>query len=130
MDTTTNRQPNTLVSLATKKSKEIVRHEFTKEELMIMKDTIAQNLVKLKKKSKELKDFKDIIKAETKPLNHENNELLEDVVTGFKDVEMEVLLVPDYDNKIMEFYSEATGAKVGERRMLMSEFQAEINFPQ
>lgn len=126
MTTTT---PNTLVSLAIKKSTEIIRHEFTKEELMMMKDTIAYNLEALRKKRQELKEIKARYKGEMEPLHAENEQLLENVIRGFADDEKMVLLVPDYDNKVMEFYDEATGEKVGERKMLMSEFQMVINFP-
>ena len=126
MTTTT---PNTLISLATKKSSEIIRHDFTKDELIMMKDTITHNLEVLRKKQQELRDIKQKYKGEMKPLHAENELLLENVIRGFADNEKTVLLVPDYDNKIMEFYDETTGEKVGERRMLLSEFQQEINFP-
>lgn len=125
----TTTAPNTLVSLATKKGMEIIRHEFTKDELVMMKDTITHNLEVLRKKQQELKNIKQQYKGEMKPLDAENEVLLENVIRGFEDVEKLVLLVPDYDNKIMEFYDETTGEKVGERKMLMSEFQQEINFP-
>ncbi|MCO5238898.1 MAG: hypothetical protein M9904_02475 [Chitinophagaceae bacterium] len=126
---TTIATPNTLVSLATKKSSEIIRHEFTKDELIMMKDTITHNLEVLRKKQQELKNIKQEFKGEMKPLYAENELLLENVIRGFADTEKMVLLVPDYENKIMELYDEDTGLKVGERRMLMSEFQLEMNFP-
>jgi hypothetical protein len=111
-----------LLNLATVKQKEIIRHEFSSEEMAEMKDQISTNLIKLNDLNDELDEVKAEYKGKTTPLEKENKRLLMDIRLGFRDQELEVYLVPDYDNRIMELYND-DGNKVGERKMMMSEYQ-------
>lgn len=113
---------NALLNLSTIKQKEIIRHEFSKDEMAEMKDQISTNLIKVNDLKEELDEVKEVYKAKINPMEKENKRLLLDIRLGFRDQEMEVHLVPDYDNRIMELYNDE-GNKVGERRMLMSEYQ-------
>lgn len=115
-------EKNALLNLSTIKQKEIIRHEFSNEEMAEMKDQISTNLIKLNDLNDELDEIKAEFKGKTTPLEKENKRLLLDIRLGFRDQEMEVHLVPDYDNRIMELYNEE-GNKVGERKMMMSEYQ-------
>jgi len=72
-----------------------------------------------------LKEIKDDFKEKMNPLKKDNRHLLYDVKHGYSDEEIEVYLVPDFDNMIMEQYN-SEGTKVGERKMLMSERQSKL----
>lgn len=113
---------NALLNLSTIKQKEIIRHEFSADEMAEMKSQISDNLIKVNDLKEELDEVKDVYKAKINPLEKENKRLLMDIRLKFRDVEMEVHLVPDYENRIMELYNEE-GEKVGERKMMMSEYQ-------
>jgi hypothetical protein len=123
MSTVTDKQA--LLNLATTKQKEIIRHEFSKDELADMHSGVAQNCIKLSDLEEELQEVKDGFKEKLNPLRKANKYLLKDIRNGFRDEEKEVYLVPDYANNIMEMYNEE-GEKVGERRMMMSERQLQL----
>jgi hypothetical protein len=120
MSTVTSK--DALLTLATVKQKEIIRHEFTRDETIEMKDQISTNLIKINDLKDELDEIKEQFKASINPMEKENKRLLMDIRLGFRDQELNVYLVPDYDNKIMELYDDE-GTKVGERKMMMSEYQ-------
>lgn len=114
-----------IIELATKKSTEIIRHQFTDQELSEMKDAVSKNLMKLIDYEDELKEIKDEFKEKMNPIRKENKHLLKSIRNGFEDQELEVYVVPDFDNKIVEFYNEE-GDKVGDRKMLISEMQGRL----
>lgn len=115
-----------LLSIALTKQKEIIRKILKEEETNDMKTTIANNLIRINDLQTELDEVKSVYKDKMKPLQKENVGLLQDFKNGFIDETLEVYLVPDYDNKIMEFYNE-DGVKVGDRRMMMSEMQGRLS---
>lgn len=115
-----------LLNLSITKQKEIIRHEFTAEELNDIRNSIADNLMKVNDLEEELQEIKDDFKGKINPLKKENKHLLKDNKNKFRDQEIEVYLVPDYDSKIMEFFNEE-GIKVGDRKMMMSEMQGRLN---
>jgi hypothetical protein len=125
MSTITNKEA--LLNVALSKQKEIIRHQYTQDEMNALHVAIAQNLIHLNDLDDELKDIKETFKAKTSPLEKGNRSLLRNIKNGFIDQEIEVYLVPDYENKIIEFFDER-GDKVGERRMMISELQGKLNF--
>lgn len=114
-----------LLNLSITKQKEIIRHEFSAEELNDIRNSIADNLMKVNDLEEELQEIKDDFKGKINPLKKENKHLLKDNKNRYRDQEIEVYLVPDYDNKIMEFFNE-DGIKVGDRKMMMSEMQGRL----
>lgn len=114
-----------LLNLSINKQFEIIRKVLSKDETDDMKTSIANNLMALKSLENELDEIKASYKAKMKPLQKEMYEILNAVNNGFIDNKMEVFLVPDYDNRIMEFYNEE-GDKVGDRKMMMSEIQGSL----
>lgn len=123
MSLVTNKEA--ILNLATIKQKEIIRHEFSKDEMADMKDQVSTNFIRLSDLEDELQEIKDDFKSRMDPLKKDNKHLLMNIRLGFTDKEMEVLLIPDYDNRIMELYDEQ-GTKLGERKMLMSEYQGRL----
>ena len=115
-----------ILNLATKKQSEIIRHEFSDDEINAMQAQITMNLRKNYDLADELQEIKDGYKQKMKPLEKENKLLLSFTKNGFVDKEQDVYLIPDYDNKIMELYNDE-GVKVGERRMLMEEYQGRLD---
>ena len=120
------KEKSALINLSISKQKEIIRKEFTKEEMADMKDQVSTNLMQLNDYEEELQEIKDSFKSKMNPLKKDNKHLLRNIKNKFIDETVEVYLVPDYDNKIMEFYNEE-GLKVGERRMMMSELQGRLD---
>lgn len=127
MENKTTIKPDNLIHIAMSKQKEIIRHEFTEDEKNAMMITLTRNLIKLNSLKEELQSIKDDYnKVRMAPMDKENNVILRNVYHGFRDDEIEVFLVPDYDNKIVEFYN-LEGHKVGERRMMLSELQGRLS---
>ncbi len=115
-----------LLNLSVNKQKEIIRKDLTKEEMDEMKTTIANDLMEVNRLEEELAEVKAVYKQKMAPLKKEIAGLLSHVKAKFIDETLEVYLVPDYDNRIMEFYNDE-GTKVGERRMMISELQGKLN---
>lgn len=120
MSTVTSKE--SLLTLAISKQKETIRHMFTHEEISEMSSFIIQNLQRINGLKSELDEVKNSFKEKINPLEKVNTQYLADVGNGFRDQEIEVYLVPDYDKRIIEFYS-TEGEKMGERRMMISETQ-------
>jgi flagellar motility protein MotE (MotC chaperone) len=124
MSTVTDKKA--VLNLSISKQREIIRKELSKDEMDDIRTSITNNLQKLHEYQEELDEVKAEYKAKMKPLEKQNGKLLVDIKNGFIDESIEVSLVPDYDNRIVEFYNEE-GVKVGERRMMMSELQGTLN---
>lgn len=114
-----------LLNLATTKQVETIRTEFNKDQLNEMREMVTDFLIKINTKEDELSDIKDKYKAEINPMKKQNKMLLTDIRAGFRDEEMEVYLIPDYDSKTMELYNE-DGDLVGKRKMFMAELQMKL----
>jgi hypothetical protein len=110
------------------RSKEIIRHTFTDEEIKDLSLGIADNLMKAGDLEDQMKKFKEEIDLKLKPLKSETAEILRDIRNGFRDAEHEVFLVPDYETRTVDFY-DLEGNKIGDRRMTMSEFQGNLFHP-
>jgi hypothetical protein len=117
------------INTHTPKGREVIRHHFTKDELVTMKDSLATNCIALQRKQDELDEIKDSFKLVMKPMEKTHKGLLTDINNGYVDQSMEVYYVPDYDRGIMEMYNEAS-EKVYERPLTVSERQQQIPFTQ
>ena len=98
-------EKGSILHLSTEKKIETIRHEFTQEETNDMRETIANNLMKLMDIQDEFKKVKEEFKAKMEPFAQGNKLLLRLVRQRYDDVEMEVYLVPDYENRIMDLYT-------------------------
>jgi hypothetical protein len=124
MSLVTNKE--SILNLAMTRQKEIIRKEFTQEELNEMRTTVTKTFFEINDLEDEFAVVKESFKGKIKPLEKENAIVLKQIRNGFVDQNVEVYLVPDYDNKIVEFYDEE-GNKVGDRKMMMSELQGRLN---
>lgn len=115
-----------ILNLAVKKQKEVIRHVFSEEEINTMNGNISSNLRKSYDLQSALDEIKEEYKGKMKPLEKENRILLKQTKDGFVDRDQEVYLIPDYDNRIMELYDE-NGIKVGDRKMLIQEMQGHLD---
>lgn len=114
-------QPNkNIVSLAVNKEEHVIRREFTPEELTCKKEEFAQNAIVFSRLENELSEVKKGFKERMDPVKSEGKRILADIKAGFEDVKMEVLLVPNEDKRIMEFYDNG-GTCVGSRPMTFEE---------
>jgi hypothetical protein len=123
MELTKVQAPALMVGL--QKSTELIRKQFTPEEIREMGLAITDNLLKIADHQEVLEEAKAVAKLKMTPLKDENTALLGDIRRGFRDEEKEVYLNPDYDNRIMEIF-DLEGNKIAERRMLMSEYQLRL----
>lgn len=109
-----------ILTLATKKTTERIRHEFSDKELSDMKTDVSTNMITTYSLKDELQEIKDSFKAKIDPLEKKTKKLLKNINDRFEDIDMQVLNVPDDERLVIEFYDEE-GTKVGERKMTPDE---------
>lgn len=105
----------------------IVKDQFypkplTPEELTIYKDTLADLSVKKNNLVVEFEKKKEEHKEAIKPLDRQYNEAREAIKTKSVQVEGDIYLIPDMDNKIMGLY-DGEGNLIGARPFLPEERQ-------
>ena len=106
---------NQILRTGMKMAKELVKKEYTIEEVIQMKENHFQNGYRLQTLQAKLKELQAEIKAEQKVILKENERIMEVALKGYEYVEMEVRLVADDQLRIIEFFT-VEGEKVGERQ--------------
>ncbi len=119
---------NNVLALATKKSEEVIRVEFTPAQIAEKKDEVSTSLMKQLDLEESLKEVKAEYKEKIDTVKKNIRTNLKAIRNGFTDVPMSVLNVPNEEELTIEFYTEEDGIKVGERKMTSAE-RPSITFP-
>ncbi len=119
---------NDVLALATKKSEEVIRVEFTPAQIAEKKDEVSSSLMRQLDLEETLKDIKAEYKEKLDSIKKNIRTNLRSIRNGFTDVTMNVLNVPNEEELTIEFYDEETASKVGERKMTSTE-KPSITFP-
>ena len=98
---------------------------FESEELAQKEREFAHKHVRIATLEEEIKDFKDRINVELKPLREEANALREDIKTKGRTVHEKVYKILDEDEKMVGFYN-AEGILVSSRPATRDELQKTI----
>ena len=121
-------KPTINISLNSVITTEVIRVPFTKEQLAERKDSLASTLQELSTIEEEFALIKKEFKLKMEPVKEKLTKTLTDIKLGFEDKKMEVQNMANDEEKIIEFWSVETGAKVGFRMMTLEERPA-IQFP-
>jgi GTP1/Obg family GTP-binding protein len=89
-----------------RKSEEVVRIDFTEEELAEFKNELASNLITIGRETEKLDEAKQVYKEAVKPILESNKLLLENIKTGSKFITGVFSLVPNYERGIMQIIDE------------------------
>lgn len=98
----------------------------TEIELDEMKEEYMDKSKKLFSLKEELKRLSDPLNEEMKPLKSETTRMMKTIHKGGKDVTEDIYLVPDYQKKIVYFFTE-DGMMVGQRPFTSQERQLHLN---
>ncbi|OIQ16563.1 MAG: hypothetical protein BM557_09625 [Flavobacterium sp. MedPE-SWcel] len=99
--------------------------ELEQGELQDRQTTLSQNMIKIDVAKQELKEARDKYKADAKPLENENNAVLQEIRTRSEEVVDTVYLLKDEEHERMGVYSKE-GALLLERALLPNERQYSI----
>lgn len=98
---------------------------FSEEELHVKREELANIDIQLSQLADEKKSFMTKLKADIEPLKDRHGELLEDIKHKYAEIEMTLHKVPDYPNRVMNFYDDG-GNFIKARPLLRDEFQYRI----
>ena len=112
---------SSILSLSVGQSVETIRYNYTEEELMALKDEVAQQLIEINDKEDAFKEIRQEHQLQMKRLKTKLSNVICSVKNGFDFKSLEVHHVPDDDRQVVEFYSVETGELVGERPMTYAE---------
>jgi hypothetical protein len=118
--------PNEIREIASKQELRTIRHNYTEEELIALKETFFENDIQLADEQEELDEVKEQFKERMKPLKEKTKDLRKKIRNKFEDKDMEVYVVPNYDNGRMEYYSVEVGDLVEDRKLRPDEKQGRM----
>lgn len=99
-----------------------VKHVFTDDELVKMKDEFIARQVKITKLTEDFQEVKDTFKQTTKPLEQEQSMTLSSIRSGYTEEMREVFLVPNHEDGVMQYFTE-DGTEVHSRKLRADEKQ-------
>lgn len=102
-----------------------VQKFFTPEDLQDMRTEHVNNNIIIKRANEKLKKAQEEYKAETKKPIDDNTYLLANIRAGYVEVDQQVYLMPDWDNRMMGYY-DRFGEFIKSRRMTPDERQTKI----
>ena len=103
-----------------------IRHNYTEEELIALKENFFENDLKLNDKQDELDEVKERFKVEMKPLKELTADLRSKIRNKFIDEDREVYSVANQDKGQMEYYDTITGEMVDFRKLQPAERQTRM----
>lgn len=103
----------------------LIKKYFEENEINDMRREFTQNSISIKKLIEKLKLFKNEVDAEIKPMAESNLYLINNIRTGFVEVNQQVYLFDDQENSMMHTY-DAKGDLIGSRRLAPEERQQRI----
>lgn len=118
--------PNEIREIAHKQELRTIRHNYSEEELVALKETFFENDTALADKQEDLDNIKEQFKLEMKPMKDSTNDLRKKIRNKFTDIDMEVYIVANQDRGYMEYYSVETGDLVEDRRLRPDEKQTRL----
>ncbi len=99
-----------------------VKHTFVDSETEKMKDDFINRQVSITLLKEQLDAVKEEFKAKIKPLEQSQSETLTQIRSGFVEELKEVFLVPDFENGVMQYFTE-DGTEVFSRKLRADEKQ-------
>lgn len=103
-----------------------VQKHFTEQEINEKRSEYLSNSIAIRRAIEKLKLAKEVYASETKRPIDENNYLLQNIRMGYIEVEEDVYLMADWENRTMLYYDKR-GEFLKSRKMLPHERQTKIN---
>ncbi len=104
--------------------KEIQKY-YTEEEMVQLRADYAMNSITIRKATEILNMAKDAWKVATKPAADQNEYLIKNIRHGFQNINCQVYIFPDFENRMVGFYDNM-GNLLESRRMKPEEAQMYI----
>lgn len=114
-----------LLAMSYRTEEKMVQKHFTPEEILDYRKQFTENWVAVNKAKVILKQAQDKYTESTKDLTKENTYLINNIQTGFVELNQQVYLFDDQENGVMKYY-DSRGEFLESRRLTPEERQTRI----
>ncbi len=104
-----------------------IRTEFSDDEMNLLREKLADADILLSEREEQKKEKMAELNVEINDIKAEKKFLRTKIRDRFQEKEMQVLMVPDYERKMMQYVDQDTFEVLEERKMMPKERQMIIN---